>query len=89
MIRKLCASSLLMFSLFAGTAVADEEEYPPKDDGDETEKEVTVKAKGEALADTGGDAGPMVMVASGLIVAGGVMVVSMRRKGEESLVSAS
>ncbi len=78
MIRKLLAVTVVLFSLFASTAWADEEQYPAKGDGEEVEKEVD--AKPVALAKTGSDTMPLVMTAAGLIVVGGVLVTSVRRR---------
>lgn len=88
MIRKLLAVTVVLFSLFATAAWAGgEEQYPAKGDDkpEAVEKELTTKSAGESLAKTGTDTLPLVMAASGLIVVGGVLVTSVRRRRTESL----
>lgn len=81
MIRKMLLLSVCLVTLFATAAVA--EEYPPKPEAKTT---VTTKAAVKAmsvpkpLAKTGTDTAPMVMVAGGLIVVGGALVASVRRR---------
>ena len=86
MIRKFVAAAFVLLTLSASTAWAegDEEQYPAKGD-DKPEAEEVVKAEGESLAETGTDTLPLVMTASGLIVVGGVLVASVRRRRNDAL----
>ncbi len=89
MIRKLLAVSAVSLSLFGAPAWAEEEQYPAKGDSKPEAEEKVVKASSEALAETGTDTMPMVMAASGLIVVGGALVVTARRRRTDSLAGAT
>lgn len=90
MIRKVLVLSVCLFSLFTSSAWAGEEQYPAKGDGNEPASadkgdKVTTKSAGDSLAKTGTDTMSIVMAASGLIVVGGVLVSSVRRRRTEEL----
>ena len=94
MIKRMLLVGVCLFGLTTTTALA-EEEYPPKDDDKEVsgpDKEVADKGdagdaegKGEGeMAETGSDTAPLVMAAGGLILVGGTLVASSRRRSAET-----
>ena len=90
MIRKMLLLSVCLLSLMAPAAVA-KEEYPPKPEAKTSTPKGEVKPAVKSasvpkpLAQTGTDTAPMVMVAAGLIVVGGALVVSVRRRKSEAV----
>ncbi|MGH9188836.1 MAG: LPXTG cell wall anchor domain-containing protein [Acidimicrobiales bacterium] len=86
MIRKMLLLGVCLVSLMATAAVA-KEEYPPKPEAKTETTKAAVKAASvpKPLAKTGTDTAPMVLVAAGLIVVGGALVVSVRRRNSEAV----
>ncbi len=95
MIKRMLLVGVCLFGLTTTTALA-EEEYPPKDEDKEVsrpDKEVADKGgKGDAgdaegegeMAETGSDTAPLVMAAGGLILVGGTLVASSRRRSADT-----
>lgn len=92
MIKRMLLVGVCLFGLTTTTALA-EEEYPPKDDDKEVsgpDKEVADKGgKGDAegegeMAETGSDTAPLAMAAGGLILVGGTLVASSRRRSADN-----
>jgi LPXTG-motif cell wall-anchored protein len=98
MIKRMLLVGVCLFSLTTTAALADEEEYPPKEDdkdevsapdkedkGEEAEKDAEGKGGGEdEMAETGSDTAPLAMAAGGLILVGGTLVASSRRREAEA-----
>ena len=91
MIKRMFAVGVCLFGLTTTPVLA--EEYPPKDEDKEVsapDREVADKAeKGDAegeggMAETGSDTAPLVMAAGGLILVGGTLVASSRRRSAET-----